>query len=185
MVMVLMLLTGVLGPGCVTAPKRFPIVEVSPGIFVGHKPWTQAQFEALRARGIRTILSLEELPWDIYPERRQARRNGIGYRDVPILASPLPPREKRVKQALLILNDPSLRPIFVHCLLGEDRNTFIIGLYRIYFQDRSPQAAWQEMLHSGFHVSWRLRGFTTYFWRHSQKPEWAKHSAQAVEGKPP
>ena len=95
------------------------------------------------------------------------------YRNVPILASPLAPSERQVKQALLILNDPSLRPIFVHCLLGEDRNTFIIGLYRVYFQDWTTQEAWAEMVYSGFHVRPTLRGFETYFWRHTQKPDWA------------
>jgi len=175
------LLAGLLSTGCVTSFKRFPIVEVSPGILEGHKPWTQAHFDALRARGVRTILSLDQLPWDIWPERRKARRNGIVYRNVPILASPLQPREKLVREALLILNDPSLRPIFVHCMLGKDRNTFIIGLHRIYFQNWTPQDAWNEMLQSGFHVRWRLRGFTTYFWRHTQKPDWAKDG----QNKPP
>ena len=95
------------------------------------------------------------------------------------------PREKRVKQALLILNDPSLRPIFIHCLLGQDRNTFIVGLYRVYFQDWTPQAAWQEMLRSGFHSQPRLRGFTTYFWRHTQKPNWVERARAAPEKETP
>jgi protein tyrosine/serine phosphatase len=127
-------------------------------------PRTQADFDALKARGVRTILSLQQEPWDIWPERRHARRHGFQYRNVPIFASPLVPSQKRVKQALLVLNDPSLRPIFVHCLLGKDRNTFIIGLYRVYFQDWTPEAAWAEMLRSGFRVRLTLRGFETYFW---------------------
>jgi protein-tyrosine phosphatase len=101
------------------------------------------------------------------------------------VASPLEPSEKRVKQALLLLDDPSLRPVFVHCQLGEDRSTFIIGLYRVYFQDWTPQAAWDEMLRSGFHVRSTLRGFQTYFWRHTQKPEWAKSPRPPPETKPP
>jgi protein-tyrosine phosphatase len=167
-------LVGFLFAGCATQPKPLAIVEVSPGIFEGPKPRTQAHFDALRAKGVRTILSLEELPWDVWPERRHARRNGFRYRDVPILASPLPPSEKRVKEALLVLNDACLRPVYIHCLLGEDRSTFIIGLYRVYFQDWTPQAAWAEMLRLGFHARLTLRGFETYFWRHTQKPDWAK-----------
>ena len=126
--------------GCASEPKQFPVIEVSPGIFEGYKPRTRADFQALKASGVRTILSLQQMPWDVWPEARQARENGLEYRDVPILASPLPPNEKRVKQALLVLDDRSLRPIFVHCLLGKDRNTFIIGLYRVYFQDWTPDA---------------------------------------------
>src|SRR5207248_3290267 len=107
------LLAGFLCVGCATS-KSFSIVEVSPGIFEGPKPRTAAHFETLRDHGVRTILSLEQIPWHIWPERRQARRYGLAYRNVPIPATPLEPREKRVKEALLTLNDPSLRPIFVH-----------------------------------------------------------------------
>ena len=159
-----------LAAGC-ASNKPFWMRQVSPGIYEGYKPRTQDDFDALRSHGMRTILSLEELPWDIWPERKHAHESGFEYRDVPILASP-PAPSQNVKAALLVLNDSSLRPIFVHCFLGEDRSTFILGLYRIYFQDWPPQAAWQEMLHSGFHVRWSLRGFTSYFWEHTQKPGW-------------
>jgi protein-tyrosine phosphatase len=179
-----MLSLALLCGGCLTQPHQFPVVEVSPGIFEGPKPRSQADFDALRAKGVRTILSLEMMPWDIGPERRHAQRNGIRYRDVPILASPLEPSEKRVKAALLALHDRSLRPVFIHCLLGEDRNVFIVGLYRIYFQDWTPPAAWAEMLRSDFHDSLRLRGFTTYFWSHTRKPDWVK-ALRSREEEPP
>ena len=150
-----------LSAGCASTSGPLTIAEVSPGIFVGSKPSTPAHFDTLRAHGIRTILSLQQLPWDIYPERSSARRSGTAYRDVPILASPLEPREKRVKEALLTLSDPSLRPIFVHCLLGRDRTAFLVGLYRIYYEDWTPEAAWAEMLRSGFRARPTLRGFET------------------------
>lgn len=116
--------------GCASTP--FLLTEVSPGIFEGSKPRTQADFDALRQHGIRTILSLQQMPWDTYPEHRRTKKNGLAYRNVPILASPLEPGEKSVEETLQILEHPSLRPIFVHCLLGRDRCTFIIGLYRMY-----------------------------------------------------
>jgi hypothetical protein len=161
-----------LSAGCASLSKPFSVREVSPGIFAGPRPGTQADFDALRAHGVRTILSFEQLLWHIYPERRHARENGLAYVNVPIMASPLQPREKRVKEALLALSDSSLRPVFIHCFLGEDRNSFIVGLYRIYYQDWTPEAAWEEMLQSGFHVRLTLRGFETYFWSHTRKPDW-------------
>ena len=176
------LAVAMLSAGCASPSGPFAIVEVSPGIFVGSKPSTPAHFAALHAHGIRTILSLEELPWDIYPERKSARKSGTAYRDVPILASPLEPSEKRVKAALLMLSDPSLRPIFVHCLLGKDRTAFLIGLYRIYYEDWTPEAAWEEMLRSGFHVRSTLRGFRDYFWHHTRKPDWV---VRRPEQRPP
>ncbi len=176
--MPLILLSG----GCATSPKPFAMHEVAPGIYEGRKPWTQRGFDALRAHGVRTILNLEEMPWDVYPEMWQARRNGMEYRNIPLLAAPIAPSEKRVTQALQILSDPSLRPIFVHCFLGEDRSTFLIGLYRMYFQHVAPAAAWTEMRRWGFHVAFRLRGLRRYFWHHTQTPAWAKVVSQ---GKPP
>ncbi len=148
---------------------------------MGHKPSGKAGFEALRARGVRTILNLESMPWDIWPERRQALCNGLEFRNVPILAAPLAPREERVREALLILTDPLLQPVFVHCYLGEDRSNFIIGLYRVYFQGWTPQAAWNEMLRSGFHTRFTLRGLSAYFWRHSATPDWAESRRPVAE----
>jgi hypothetical protein len=181
----LVALAALLTSGCIAPSRDFALTEVSPGIFDGYKPRKPEHFEMLRAKGVRTILSLEQLPWDIWPERRKAEQKGFQYLNVPIMASPLEPPEKQVKKALLLLNDPSLRPIYIHCMLGEDRNTFIIGLYRIYFQGWTPEAAWDEMLHSGFHVRWTLRGFDTYFWSHTQIPEWARTACSARAAQAP
>src|SRR5258708_29826526 len=101
------MIAGIFGAGCATPSKCRP-AEVAPGILDGCKPRTQEDFETLRKQGIRTILSLETLPWNIRPQRRLARKNGIAYRNVPILASPLKPREKPVKEALLTLPDEYL-----------------------------------------------------------------------------
>ena len=54
----------------------------------------------------------------------------------------------------------------------------IVGLYRVYYQDWTPEAAWDEMLRTGFKVRWSLRGLRTYFWSHSQKPEWVKRAGE-------
>jgi hypothetical protein len=161
---------GIATSGCISS--RCHPVQVAPGILDGCKPRTQEDFDSLREQGVRTIVSLETLPWNIWPERRLAQKNGLNYTNVPIVASPFEPSEKRVKQALLALRDQSLQPVFLHCYLGEDRDVFIVGLYRMYYQAWSPEAAWQEMLNSNFHVRMSLRGFQTYFWSHTVVPDW-------------
>ena len=114
------------------------------------------------------------MPWHIPPERRKAEKNGIGFVNTPIPATPFEPSEESVKAALLALSDPSLQPIYVHCLLGRDRTTMVVALYRVYFENWTPEAAWKEMLNCGFKRHWTLRGFETYFWSHIEKPEWVK-----------
>jgi protein tyrosine/serine phosphatase len=174
-ILVHVLIAGILSVGVAHAEiERF--AEVSPAIFRGSQPTTQADFDFLKARGVRTILSLQTLTWDILPERRDAHHNEIEYRNVPLLALPLAPDERRVKEALLTLTDPSLHPIFVHCSLGRDRTSMIVGLYRVYYQNWTPEAAWDEMLRDGFKVDWTLRGLKTYFWTHTQKPDWVNLS---------
>ena len=164
--------------GCATGPKFSPR-EVAPGIFEGRLPATPQDFQALRRAGVRTILSLETMPYHIGPERQLAAQSGIAFRNVPILPSMIPPRPERVREALLVLSDPSLQPVFVHCLTGDDRTSFLVGLYRMYFQDWSAEAAWREMVRSGFHARWWLWGLEAYFWRHTRAPEWAILKAAA------
>lgn len=160
--------------GCATGRKPFAATQVSPGILVGPQPRGQANYEALRAHGVRTILSLQVLPWAVAYGRRHAKTFGIAFQNVPVPASILEPSERRIKEALMTLRDQTLRPIFIHCNLGRDRIALIVGLYRIYYEDWTPEAAWDEMLRTGFKVRWSLRGLRTYFWSHCQKPVWVK-----------
>ena len=160
--------------GCAGKRTHLAIHEVSPGIFIGPKPWTAADFDTLRAHHIKTILNLEDWPWDVWPEAWQAHRRRIEHRHVCLLAAPLPPSEKHVNEALSILDDASLRPIFVHCFLGEDRANLVVGLYRVYFEGWTPRAAWDDMRNSGFHSGFVLHGLSSYFWHHTAKPEWVR-----------
>jgi hypothetical protein len=142
---------------------------------VGCRPTTQPDFDKLRKQGIRTIL-LETFSSHIAPERKLADKNEIVFRNVPVFASPLPPKEETIKDALLVLSDCSLRPIYMHCLWGRDRAAVIVGLYRMYYDDWPPDQAWHEVIRSGFKADWSMYGFKTYFWKHTEKPVWATRS---------
>src|SRR5690348_6236640 len=120
--------------GCATRPPCSP-VQIAPGVFSGCMPASADDFRVLRHHGVRTILSVETMTCHVVPERKLAHQFGMEFRNVPILPSVIPPTERQVKEALLILHDPSLRPVFVHCLVGDDRTSFITGLYRIYFEN--------------------------------------------------
>jgi hypothetical protein len=148
--------------------------KVSPGILAGRHPEGQADYDTLRARGVRTIVSLGALPWNVARERRQAHRDGFIFRNFYVIASPFEPSERSVKGALLTLHDSKLRPVFIHCHLGRDRTPMVVGLYRIYYEGWTPEAAWNAMLRTGFKLSWMLSGLRRYFWSHTRRPDWVR-----------
>ena len=56
------------------------------------------------------------------------------------------PNDRQVNQTEAIMADASRRPIFVHCLHGEDRTGLIVGLHRVFHEGWDPAKAYQEML---------------------------------------
>ena len=175
----LCLLAGFFCSGC-AGSKNFRVTEVSPGIFSGAEPRTKANFDVLQQHGIRTVLNLECLPWTVAADRERAVKCGMNFRHVFIPASPVEPEERRIKEAILILRNKSLHPIFVHCYLGHDRTALVIALYRIYYEGWTADAAWADARRAGLKVSWPLRGLKDYFWEHCQKPDWAASPAGAA-----
>jgi protein-tyrosine phosphatase len=170
--------------GCATG-RNLLVTEVAPGVFAGRKPSSDADFQVLRTNGIRTIVNLQTMTWDIAPERKRAAENGIAFRNVPVVASPFGPREQRVQQLFHILSTPALQPVYVHCLLGRDRTGVLMALYRVYYENADPQVAWAEMLRrGGFKSRWALVGFSVYYWRHCQKPGWVVNARLAENGDP-
>ena len=163
--------------GCATN-KSLVATQIAPGVFAGRKPHSDADFQALKAKGIRTVVNLQTMTWDIAPERKLAERNGIAFRNIPITASPFGPRAQKVQQLFQTLATPSLQPVYVHCLLGRDRTGVLMALYRVYYNNVDPNTAWAEMIRRGdFKSRWGLVGFKLYYWHHLDKPAWVAHPA--------
>lgn len=152
--------------GC-SGQRPFEPTPVAPGLLVGRQPRGSADYEVLRAQGVRTILSLQVLPWDVAYGRSHAQTFGIAYRNVPVPASPLQPDPRNIQEGLSLMGDPELRPVYMHCNLGRDRVALMVGLYRVQ-HGWTPEAAWEEMLRTGFKVSWWLSGLRRYFWNHAR-----------------
>ena len=87
-----------------------------------------------------------------------------------INASPIAPSETHVRQALCLLTDKRLRPIYFHCDVGRDRTSLIATLYELYFGGLGPENAWQEMKHFGFKDHWALHGLRSYLQKHANSP---------------
>jgi hypothetical protein len=169
--------------GCITGPLI--VEEVDRGVYSGRMPTSSRDYEALKARGVRTILSLQAMPWDVWPVSRDAPQAGFTFVNVPLLAVPWhSPSERDIRRVLTMMADPARRPIFVHCRLGNDRAAMLAGLYRIYYLGASPQEVWTRLVADGFE-EWGLHGYKTYFWSHTEPPAWARPQPTAARHRPP
>jgi len=126
-----------------------PIELVSAGIYRGPRP-TQATLQNLKSLGIRTVLNLEDDSGAVSKEKKAVAALGMGFISEP-MSGFWTPNDKEVNQIEVIMADTSRRPLFVHCLHGEDRTGLIVGLFRVFTQHWKPADAYKEMLSKGFH----------------------------------
>lgn len=134
--------------------------EVAPGVYRGGHP-TAAGWAYLKAKGVKTVVRLH-LPSEGSDDEAEA----LGMALIDASGPPATikdvfgaPKPERIKLAVDSLRDESLRPVYVHCLHGQDRTGLIVGLYRVLHDGRTKDAAYAEMRLHGFHRSLRgLRG---------------------------
>ncbi|MEO5969561.1 MAG: hypothetical protein ABIQ95_06505, partial [Bdellovibrionia bacterium] len=129
------------------AGKLHGFYEVDRGIYRGSHPSTDKHFKQLTETGIKTILSLQYSKINNAPVKKMAIKYGMNFINIPISAitsnKDLP--DSKVIQILNIMQDDSLKPLYLHCLMGHDRTGLAIGLYRIHVQKWTPEAAYKEM----------------------------------------
>lgn len=82
-----------------------------------------------------------------------AAQLGFNYISIP-LGYCVYPSKKQVEQFFSIVDDPSMRPIFVHCKYGSDRTGLMVAYYRMAREGWNAERAYEEMKNSGFHVVW-------------------------------
>jgi len=159
------------GPGSVAPDQPANFYLVSTGIYRGGHP-DSGGLQYLKNLGITTIVDLEigdlveSTPAKIDAEIAGA--TAIGMNDIrePMSAFELALSSSfndKINQILSILADPTQKPVYVHCLHGQDRTGLVIGLERVINEGWTPAAAWSEMLERGFHPG--FLGLSTYFFR--------------------
>lgn len=128
--------------------------EVSTGIYRGGQP-TAAGWAFLKSKGVKTVvkLNLESEGSD-----EEAAKLGMTVIDASGPPSDLgnvfgSPKPERIRLAVEALQNQTLRPIYVHCLHGQDRTGLIVGLYRVLHERLTKEAAYKEMRKYGFHRS--------------------------------
>jgi protein tyrosine/serine phosphatase len=121
---------------------------VSPQLFRGGQPTGQG-IEELKARGVKTIISLRHNKFQVQKERKQAAALGIKFLNIP-LDGLHKVHESTIKEFLSVVQDPANQPVFVHCEWGLDRTGALVGIYRQEVQKWSAKDAYDEMISLGF-----------------------------------
>jgi protein tyrosine/serine phosphatase len=136
-----------------TAQATIPnFSKVDNGVYRGGRP-SASDLKNLADKGMKTVLSLE-VPNTVKKERKIVEGLGMRYISVPMTAYKAPSNQD-MDDIIGYLKDPSLQPIFVHCLHGEDRSGLVIGIYRTEINNWDPKDAYKEMLKEGFHEKYQ------------------------------
>ena len=95
---------------------------------------------------IKTILTLTAINPDdpkYVEQERVVREAGVGWRFVPIKGSYA--SLDQMAEAVAILDDPALQPIFYHCVAGHHRSSQVQAAYRIAVEGWTSGRAWAEV----------------------------------------
>ncbi|MHB9132425.1 MAG: fused DSP-PTPase phosphatase/NAD kinase-like protein [Armatimonadota bacterium] len=141
------LVAGVM-PVSAAPPKGIPnFHDVAPGIYRGAAP-TQFGLDALKAKGVHTIIDLRISPKLVKQEKARALKMGFTWINLPMGSEP--PTKKQVETLLATLAKASDEPVFVHCQHGADRTGCMLGIYRVAVQGWSFAETYKEMRKYGF-----------------------------------
>jgi protein tyrosine phosphatase (PTP) superfamily phosphohydrolase (DUF442 family) len=103
---------------------------VKPGILYRSGQLTGGQLtEAVRLKGIRTVVSFQLPGKEMEAERQLARSLGIGFVNLPMPGDGFG-EEAQFRKILELVDDPERRPVLVHCARGTCRTGSAVALYR-------------------------------------------------------
>jgi protein tyrosine/serine phosphatase len=122
--------------------------EVSPGIYRGGRPDQPGVEVDLPKLGVKTIIDLENDDEAIANEKGWAEKAGITFVSRPMNGMATPD-DKEVTDILAQIDAD--KPVFVHCMQGQDRTGLIVALYRVFYEKWTPKEAHDEMIALGFH----------------------------------
>ena len=91
---------------------------VKPGILYRSGQLTAGQLtEAVRSKGIRTVVSFQLPGKEMNAERELARSLGVGFVNLPMPGDGFG-EEAQFRKVLEIVDDPQRRPVLIHCARG-------------------------------------------------------------------
>jgi protein tyrosine phosphatase (PTP) superfamily phosphohydrolase (DUF442 family) len=125
--------------------------EVAPGLYRGGQP-DQQGIAWLKSIGIKTVVNLRHYHGST--EKQQVEAAGMRYERLALESSDAPERAE-VARFLALARDPSLRPMFVHCLHGVDRTGTMMAVYRMEDEGWTNAEAFAEMQYFHANSIWR------------------------------
>lgn len=143
--------------------------QVAPGIYRGGRLTDEGQMRLLKRSGVKTVLNLQGgdlnsvygplIPLFEKGERLEVRKEEKTWADraqmlwfnLPLnsLSAVSPSQAAKIRQAVAMIQDPRLQPVYVHCEHGIDRTGLIVALYRIKIQRWTVAQAYTEMEANG------------------------------------
>ncbi len=144
---------------------KFAVVDAEK-VYRGSRPKTE-DFKTLNALGVRTIIDLQggdfdlfgyaignnepgELPGFQTMERAAVTNLHMDWVSERLSSFTMTPQQKfNVEQALSIMHNPAMQPVFIHCEFGKDRTGLLSALYEVLFLNVSVNAAHARWVASG------------------------------------
>jgi protein tyrosine/serine phosphatase len=128
--------------------------RVNDTLYRGGQP-SASGYTRLAQLGIKTVLDLRDDGERARSAELKARTAGLRYYNLP-MSEFSKPTDRRVAEALSIINSEENQPVFVHCRRGSDRTGTIIAIYRIEYDGWTSEEAKDEAKRFGLGF-WQIR----------------------------
>lgn len=137
--------------------KNFPNIKIKnfgqmdERFYRGAQPKEVADYQALKALGVKTVIDLRDDPTDY--EKSDVETLGMKYVNIPMGDGSYPKAEE-IEAFLKLVNDPSTGIFFVHCKGGKHRTGVTGAVYRFTKYGWGYDQAYREMKNYNFYTSW-------------------------------
>lgn len=136
--------------------------------FRGAEPKDAADFQALKALGINTVIDLQA---EAEPtERGMVESLGMRYVHIPMISKKYP-TEEAVAAFLKTVDNPDTGKFYVHCAGGRHRTGAMGAVYRFTKYGWNFDQVYREMKQFDFYTAWGHGGFKKFvedYWQRVQ-----------------